>query len=671
MILLACGLATVPAAAQEPEEPPLVDALDEVFAEESPLDAFAGDAQVVEAFEALYSGRFIRARELTEQVLARDPDSIAGHCLLGIIHHRAEGNLPVALYHLKRSRRLLEQRYGRIPFDDGIIGWHSLAITELAAVSGSMGRHRDKVRYLMEYDALYEPGFPADRSWPLMRLRQYEAARAAAIAGLELVDQPDQIAAARTALCAIEAEQQHRLAAYEACRSAAEFERLEAQPGPTPFTNAAEAALGMLRFDEAEKLILEGAEHPVSGTVSNPWLDLMLLYLGEGRISEALDAMRRMFVWRNRQPAVIDEQNRAETDLASAIFLVVAGHPVAAARITTRTLDRPDRTGYTSSESEQMEAATALVDNLAQGLAAELASEEASYAPFWDAALARLEARRRRLRAWASGRRAAALLADERTLLATLRPYLAGAVEIPEWIAPELCSILGPGVVSAALGKARARETLPAASGYFRAWETEIAWLQGRARDAVALSGQALAELPSSELLLQARVAAIGAMAALEAGAGSQAIELFDRALQLDPGVVRRLGAALPTSFEATPGPIAEAAVAALRRSPRFVRAAGGFRVRVEGMHDAGTACLLGAQGTVLACAEVIPRAGEATDDVARRLARELHDAAFAPRIDLTQADLRSLDGSPTAAGGRSRERLRSVLSELAGGNED
>ncbi len=663
-------LAAAPAAAQEPEES-LIEAFEDALEEEAPLGAFAGDIQVVEAFEALFSGKFIRARELTEQILTRDPESIPGHCLLGIIHHRSEGNLPLALYHLKRSRRLLERRYGRIPFDDSMIGWHSLAITELAAVSGSMGRHRDKVRYLLEYDALYEPSYPADRSWPLMRLRRYDAALAAAIAGLERVDQPDQIATARTALCAIEAEQQHRQEAYEACLTAAAMGRQESLGGPTVLTNAAEAALGVLRFDEAEDLTLEAAEHFVTGTVSNPWLDLMLLYLGEGRISEALDALRRMFDWRNRQPAVIDEQNRAETDLASALFLVVAGHPVEAARITTRTLARPDRTGYTSSESEQMEAASALVDRVAQGLAAELAAEAASYASLGAAVLARLESQRRRLRAWTSGRRAAALLADERILLATLRPYLAGAVEIPEWIAPELCAILGPGVVSAALGKARERETLAAASGYFRAWEAEIALLQGRARDAVAASRRALAELPSSELLLRARVAAIGAQAALEAGAGSEAIELFDHALQIDPGVVRRLGAALPTAFEATPGPIAEAAVGLLRRSPRFVRARGGFRVRVEGLADAGTACLVGPRGTVLACAEAVARAGEGTVDVARRLARELHAAAFAPRIDLTQADLRSLDGSPTAGGGRSRERLKTVLSELVGDGDD
>ena len=67
-----------------------------------------------------------------------------------------------------------------------------------------------------------------------------------------------------------------------------------------------------------------------------------------------------MLAWRRKQPAYMDEQNRAETEMASAIFLIVAGHPGDAARITARALDRPDRTGFTSSETEQMEAAAAL-----------------------------------------------------------------------------------------------------------------------------------------------------------------------------------------------------------------------------------------------------------------------------------------------------------------------
>lgn len=662
--------AAVPASAQPPKPPPedavdpFAEALESIEVNAMP-ESFGRDPMVAAAWMAIDNRRFIRARELAEQILDDDPDSIAGHAILGLVHHRAEGNLPIALYHLKRSRKLYEQRWDPRQDQEGAPWrWHAVTLGELAQVSGEMGRHEDKVRYLLERDELYTPPWPADRGWPLMRLRRYADARRAVEEAFALGDQ-GQVAAARTALCAIEAEQQRREAGYEACMAAAEYEREIGRRTPTPFTNAAEAALGMLRIDEAERLILEGTESFDSRSVSNPWLDLMHLYLAEGRTPEALDALRRMLKWRRRQPAFMDEQNRAETEMASAIFLIVAGRPAEAARITQRALDRPDRTGFTSSESEQMEAAAALVDQLAHRTRAELLAEQASWSSFADALKIRLEARRARLRAWSSGRRVAALLADERILLATLRPYLAGSVEIPEWIEPELSALLGPGVVGAAVSKARARETLAEAEGYFLAYDAEVAYLQGRERDTLNLADRALQTLPSHEALLRARVTAFAAQAALDAGLANRALELFDAAFQLDRGVVRRLGLALPASFPPASGDVAETTRRLLERSPRFRRAGGGFQVVVESDDKSGRAYLLGPRRTRWAEAQVKLRAGEDQVDLARRLAADFHAAAFAPRLDLTQADIRSLDGSPTAGGGRASDRLQGVLSEL------
>ncbi len=670
-LIVALLLAT-PLLAQPPAAPPEAEDVLDPFAEaleaievDSLPEGFGHDPMIASAWRALDRGRYVRAREISEMILDSDPDSIGAHAILGFVHHRAEGNLAIALYHLKRSRKLYEDRWDPESQDDGAPWrWHAVTIGELAQVVGEMGRHEDKVRYLLEHDRLYHPPWPADRGWPLMRLRRYDEARLAVEEAFAL-DDPGQIAAARTALCAIEAEQQRREAGYEACLAAADHERQIGRGAPTPFTNAAEAALGVLRIDEAERLILEATKSPDARSVSNPWLDLMHLYVAEGRTAEALEALREMLEWRRRQPVYMDEQNRAETEMASAIFLIVAGRPAEAARITARALDRPDRTGFTSSESEQMEAATALVDQLAHRTKAELLAEQASWSSFPDAVKAHLEARRARLRAWSSGRRAAALLTDERILLATLRPYLAGPVEIPEWIEPELVALLGPGVVAAAVDKARARETLPEAEGYFLAYEAEVAYLQGRERDALRLADEALRALPSHEALLRARITAFAAQAALDAGQNTRALELFDAAFQLDPGIIRRLGLALPATFPAASGDVAEAARRLLKRSPRFRSAKGGYQVTVSSDAKSGNACLLGPRRTRLACADVKLRAGEDSDDLARRLAAELHKQAFAPRLDLTQADIASLDGSPTAGGGRASDRMRNVLSEL------
>ena len=670
-VALLVAFLAAPLVAQPPADPPPEDVVDpfagalEMIEVDSMPPGFGRDPTVAAAWQALDRGRYVRAREIAEKILEDDPESMAGHAILGLVQHRAEGNLPVALYHLKRSRKLYEARWDpRLDEEGAPWRWHAITLGELAQVSGEMGRHEDKVRYLLERDEIYSPPWPADRGWPLMRLRRYEDARRAVEEALALDDE-GQIAAARTALCAIEAEQQRREAGYEACRAAAEYERQIGRGAPTPFTNAAEAALGMLRIDEAERFILEATESYDARSVSNPWLDLMLLYLAEGRTPVALDALRRMLEWRRRQPVFMDEQNRAETELASAIFLIVAGRPAEASRITRRALDRPDRTGFTSSESEQMEAAAALVDQLAQRTRAELLAEEASWSSLSDSIKARLEARRARLRAWSSGRRAASLLADERILLATLRPYLAGSIEIPEWIEPEIAALLGPGVVSAAVAKARARETLAEAEGYFLTYDAEVAYLKGRERDVLRLVEAALESLPAHEVQLRARLTALAAQAAVDAGLNSRSLELFDAALQLDPGVVRRLGLALPAHFPEATGEVAAAARRLLKRSPRLRNAGGGFQVRLESDAGSGAAYLLGPHGTRWAEVRVKPRAGEDATDLARRLAAEFHKQAFAPRLDLTQADIRSLDGSPTAGGGRASDRLQGVLSEL------
>lgn len=626
---------------------------------------FGDEPLAQEAWQAYEDGKPVRTRELTEELLQSDGDSIPGHCLMGIVQHRSEGNLPVALYHFKKCRRQFERRYGSDPGDDAPWFWHALSVTEMAFISGEMGRHEDKVRLLLERDDLYEPKLPAERGWPLMRLRRYDEARASVAAALETGDQ-GQITSALTALCAIEAEQQFRFDSYRACLDAANHDRDNLLGNPTPFTNAAESALGVLRFDEAEKLLLEASDYFSRNTVSNPWLDLTQLYLGGGRTPEALDAVRQMYTWRNQQPVYMEEQNRAETQMTAAVFLLIAGRPQEAARITRRAVERPDRTGFTSSESEQLKAATALVDHVAQHTAAELVDEQASVASFRKSIGLRLQAMQHRWAAWSSGRRAAAQI-NERILLSTLRPYLAGSIEAGEWIEPELIALVGPGVVLAAVNKARKLETEPleGVEGYLKAFEGEAIFLQGRYKKALEVLDEAIESLPQSEVLLRTRLTVLAAQASAERGDWQDAVAYFDQAMQLDPGSVRRQGASLPAVIYAAPGDIAQRAEDLLDSSPRFREAKGGFQVRLEGHQEGGAALLLSPEGTVLTRVQVVPRAGDDVDTMARRLVRELHVKAFAPRLDLTQADLRTLDGSPTAGGGRSSERLRSVFSEV------
>ena len=247
---------------------------------------------------------------------------------------------------------------------------------------------------------------------------------------------------------------------------------------------------------------------------------------------------------------------------------------------------------------------------------------------------------------------------------------MAGSIELPEWLEPELYRALGPGVVAAALERARASEDLPGAEGYFAASAAEIARLEGDSERCLDNAEKALEKLPKAEALLRARTAGIGAWAAHQLGKTAQHLELLDLTMQIDPGTVRRLGLALPTTIEAGDSAVAQNAGDLLAGSPRFdIEAGPGFRLQVGGDAQAARACLVDPRGSRLACAQIAPRAGEDQDGFTRRLVEELHNAAFAPRLDLTQADLRSLDGSPTAAGGRASEKVLGALDDLLPGN--
>lgn len=647
-----------------PEEALELEPLAESLGNELAPDGFGGDLRAWAAYAAIEGGRFVRARELAEQIVRDDPASISGHVLLGMVLHRGEGSLARAHYHLSRSRELFESRFGRRSDpDQSPWFWHWIALYQLASLAGEMERHSDELAYLSELEELYGFARPAQRGWPLMRLHRLVEGRAAARAGLARGDRQGALTS-YTALCAIEAEAGDREASYRACLKAVELGSGE-DAYALYLSNGAEAALAMLRMPEAERLLLTATEHFTRPTLANPWMDLVHLYLSQGRAAEALGAMREMFSWRLRQPPTVDVQTWGETELASALFLIAAGRPREAARVTGRAVERPDRAGLNSADFRQKRSAAALLDRVAHRAASEVEREAASWLPWRGALLARARAIAHRLHAWLSGRRAAALFADDRVLQYRMRPYMGGVVKIPTWIELELVGTLGPGPVEAALRRARARETLPGTGGYFGALEAEVAAVRGDWDGAAALAARVLEALPPSEALLRARVAAIGALAAAARGRPEREVELWELALQLEPGVVRRVGAALPSVFESGDHPVARAASRHLRSSPRLREAREGFRVRVEANESAGSACLLSPRGTVFGCVRAEPRAEDDGEDLARRLAAGFHRRVFAPRVDLTQADLRSLDGSTLAGGGRSAERLRVIVDGL------
>jgi tetratricopeptide (TPR) repeat protein len=640
-----------------------------------------------EAYRLLKENKLITARTKAEEALARNENSIVANYVLGAVLHESEGDLGRAMYRLGRARQIFEKTYGSSPGQNTPWLMHREILFQTQLLAGQMEEYRYQLEILDFYDALYEPHLVAEHAWPLLRLGKYDAARDIARKAIASGDRA-QKSRGRNALCAIEGEARQRAAYFRACSEALEGAKKELTPasaGAAPGENAAAlvvhqynaalAAYSALRFDEVERLAKEGSEAKPT-TVANPWRILARLYTDGGRSAEAVQAAREMQSWRARQGASLRDQDRAETDATLAALLLLAGEAESAERLIERAIQHPDRRGLVSSKADQAMGAHALLRRSVLRTRAELHAERASVSGTKDRVTKTASAISTRVGSWGDDERVASVLSDRGRLDSTVRMYLRGGIEpVPSWLLPDVVDVLGPGIVAVAVEKARAEENeIPGLRAYYDALDAHVAFARGDHKEAVGLARKARAALPKSEAMLAARLAAVGAEASRRSGDHAGAMALFEETLQQDPGVLRRLGLALPARVVVNGGSdkATDRAVVLLHRSPRLREDERGFVVAVERADGALRACLRSPTGTTLVCA-VAPKKEKEKDKPEEdaegwgaRLVDLFHRQAFAMKVSLTAVDLKSLDGSTTVASQAQREQMNDVLKGLA-----
>ncbi|MFO0022116.1 MAG: hypothetical protein ACK6DV_07090, partial [Deltaproteobacteria bacterium] len=146
------------------------------------------------------------------------------------------------------------------------------------------------------------------------------------------------------------------------------------------------------------------------------------------------------------------------------LFLAL-GRGEDAVRITTKAMLAPDRRAHNSRDPSQDLAISALLDRAARRLRAAELDQSTLGAPLHERALALVQGLGLRAEAWSSGRQAARALSDESRLVGTFQVGRARSAVTPPWLVGELVDVLGPGVVGAAVRRARRddpREGAPA-----------------------------------------------------------------------------------------------------------------------------------------------------------------------------------------------------------------
>lgn len=608
------------------------------------------EQRALQICDALALKENVKARELAQRWIAEQPGSAAAQFALAEVLVRVEGNLARALFHLNRAEALTDYASMGRAIAAGNAEWHYLALTQLSYIHQLMGNQEASLSYLDKIESVYGQEMESFRGWPLIKMQRWDEARESADKVLAASNDPRERSRAWNTLCAVELSSLRPSDSLEACdKSMSEDESLDGTDDTYIDTvyllNAAEVALSMLRFSQAEEYLTRASRSLNPDSVGDPWINLLYLYMNQSRFDEARRALDNLLIWRDQQEPIVGVMNRAEHFLVSATFLLLAGYPEDAATLSATALNQPDRTGSFSADEAQKDSIAALINHIANRTAYEHKLEQAAWLDFPESLYARGDALRFWFKSWRSGRHAASLFAQPQTLMNRLRPYAPLDVHIPEWIEPDLVSLLGEGVIASILEQTLEQGAFSLNEGYYFAYHTEVSALNGEDEATLEYANRALSLLPAEEHMLKARLSARVAQVAWRRGNTEVALNNYEVALQSDPSIFRRLGLELPVNITGVDAPFERQVIDFLAASPRFRTDPNGLNLEVFPQNEL-TICLSTRAGVPLSCVQMGPIDETLTLRPEQQLVQEFHEKTFGLGYDISQSQRMRLLGS-------------------------
>ena len=588
-----------------------------------------------EAMASLDKGKYVRAREQAEKLLEKER-TVPATFVLASVFYQAEGNLPRALFLLRRALRDLVKRFGEPPTEPEAIRWHKRLLDSEADVLGEMDDREGQLKVYDRYDAHYGPSNnETSRIWPLMKLGRFDEARAIGRKHITSDDLHVRMKA-YNGLMAIEDEARNRKGAYEWGTQAMANTQ---EKSCVIAANTARAALLRFRFGEAEALVKKALKAEVEDCPETPWVGLVPMYLVMGEFQKSVSAFREV------RKAGMSATERVQWEMSIqghlGALLYALGQTEAAEARVRQVVDFQDRMGMTSASLENQRLTDTLLWWTIRRARVEQERERAAARPLWDALKGMARATAMDIGGWEKRRMAIKLAAHPGLLVDVVRPYW---TDVAPWMTGTLLDVLGPGAVKKAIDAARARdEDTPEAAGYFDAFEAEAAWRDGDLAEAERLARSALSRLGPEPVLVRRRVEAVLADTLLRRGDTAGAKTHFHAVVQSWPTALTILRIALPASVKDDGSTAAHAVAEKLRASSRLRSGDLGFVVRVTARKDGLEMCLAGDSGRQYHCIGSETQAD--LDATVLAAVDAFHDKALAPLFDLTQSDLNSLDG--------------------------
>ena len=620
-----------------------------------------GDSRALEICDALELRENIKARELAEKWVRNEPDSPAAQFALAEILATIEGNLPRALFHLIQAENLTDFKSIDAAFNSGQMQWHYLTLSQLSYVYQLMGDQLKSLEYLDKISSIYQLDVESSRGWPLIKLKQYEAARESAQRVLENSNNPIERARAWNTLCVVELASLAPVESTFACDQTIDEEgdiSDKANDYDTVYlTNASEVALSLLQLQKAENYLDRATRVLNPDSVADPWIYKLFLTLSQGRFDEARDALGKMLIWREQQKPLVNVMNRAEHFLVSANFLMLAGYPEDAVNLSKAALNEPDRNGSYSADDAQKDAFAALVNMVANRIEYQIQLETLPGENFFESISNRLKMEVLSFNAWQAERQAASLFADSEVLQNRLRPYAPLDVHIPEWLESEIVNIMGTGVISAALEESKANGAFQLNEGYYHAYSTEITALNKNPILTISSANQALTLLPQEEVLLRARVSARLGQAYWALNNYEEALNNYEDAYRKDPTIIRRIETSIPVVFSNDGTDFSQIAEGYLKKSPRFFENSNGFLMEIKATPDLSV-CLRSRALEILSCYHADSAEDQNSEWNAQRMTNLFHQDTFGLGYQISKAQRSILMGSSVILSSQSNKAM-------------
>jgi tetratricopeptide (TPR) repeat protein len=576
----------------------------------------------------LAKDELITARSGAEAILETTPDSFLATWTMARVQHTHEANFARALFYVHRAQQLRAARFASSTTWD-----RRLAIEEFE-IDRDMDRNSDAIAVFDAAERRGIPMAPEERIWPLFKIpgRRDEARRLAR--QVMLSSDPDERRWALNDILSLEFEAHDRRATDAWSKQIIEMDA----PSCVMLRNAAGVSFMMFRLREAEEVALRANQVPNQSCWCGGFDQLAGLYLVEGEFEKAAAAFKSL-VSRPLDPRRRQFDNNTKRKILADLLLVL-GKVDDGYRVAGQVYAQPERLGSISTDARRAQLERTMRYWIA--LQVKLASEAErtavrSFELFtWQHAMLLFDR-------WAIGRELVQLFDDDDLLTVAVRPNMDETLDLQPFRTMQLVDVVGLGIMRMAVAAGRRLDAgVPEAAAYFDLYDAELDYRAGDLARAIAGATAALPRLQKEEALFRWRTLAWEADALRAQGKLSAALPLYHEVLQKFPSVFRLLDLAVPVSIHSDGSALAGEAASRIARSPRFsVMTGAPFAIAVTAKDARVELCLNDSAGYRFACAN-----GDGPDAVVSTL-DAFHAAAFSPKVNVTQQDLQSLDGSP------------------------